>query len=70
MPCGLPTSQCAAAPAPDPYAPAAAPLFNSSLFGPRPEPAGTDLGPCVCDLLAAACDANCACDPDCTATDK
>ena len=71
MPCGLPTSQCTAAPALDPYDPTAAALFNSSAAaGPRPVPAGADLGPCVCDILAAACDANCNCDPDCTDVDK
>jgi hypothetical protein len=30
----------------------------------------TELGPCVCDLTWSSCDANCVCDPDCTASEK
>jgi len=65
---------------PSPYSPASLP----SVLSPAPaanatpavraQPANTDLGPCVCDLTASYCDANCECDTvslgrDCTSTE-
>jgi hypothetical protein len=32
-------------------------------------PENTELGTCICDLTVGACDVNCACDADCSATE-
>ncbi|XP_033638805.1 tectonic-1-like [Asterias rubens] len=37
--------------------------------GETPIEPNTDIGTCVCDLTANACDVNCCCDADCTADD-
>eukprot|EP00823_Brevimastigomonas_motovehiculus_P002245 TRINITY_DN1406_c0_g1_i1.p1 TRINITY_DN1406_c0_g1~~TRINITY_DN1406_c0_g1_i1.p1 ORF type:complete len:620 (+),score=102.91 TRINITY_DN1406_c0_g1_i1:69-1928(+) len=29
-----------------------------------------ELGPCICDMTAGTCDANCKCDPECSETEK
>jgi len=69
VPCGLPSHQCSSAPPIPVYERDPTALSgNTSLRAPRSESVGVDLGPCVCDLLASACDGNCNCDPDCGAS--
>jgi len=70
VPCGLPTHTCKSAEHPPSIVPAPWTLPDGkSSIGPRLEEEGKDMGPCICDLVVQICDANCECDPDCSATE-
>uniref|UniRef100_A0A8C8RK28 Tectonic family member 1 n=1 Tax=Pelusios castaneus TaxID=367368 RepID=A0A8C8RK28_9SAUR len=67
-PVSLPPPETPAPPAAPTAAATTAPAPKARA-GPGPVPVPDVATLCVCDLLMAQCDANCCCDPDCTAAD-